>query len=280
MNQELFDRFVWKHDRMLLDDLIFRLEHFRSNDWDGGEDYFLFFKTKELVDMYQVFFSHYPEIQPSRMFELGIFDGGSTVFWNELLHPNQLISIDITKRFDSPYFLHYIQSRSLSDHIKTFWGIDQADKNRLRSIVSSECEGKLDLVIDDESHLYEPTRASFEALFPLCVPGGLYIIEDWAWEHWGGEYSLPSHPWANEEPLTQLALQLIEATGTSTGPISSVTTYQGFVVIERGNIQFQNPFDFNLDNYIVRRPTFPSANFIPSKLVNRARRIFSKIFHP
>jgi hypothetical protein len=29
----MFDRLVWQRDRMLLDDLVFRLEHYRSADW-------------------------------------------------------------------------------------------------------------------------------------------------------------------------------------------------------------------------------------------------------
>jgi hypothetical protein len=41
----------------------------------------------------------------------------------------------------------------------------------------------VDLVIDDASHLYDESRASFETLFPLLHPGGLYIIEDWRWQH-------------------------------------------------------------------------------------------------
>jgi hypothetical protein len=43
--------------------------------------------------------------------------------------------------------------------------------------------GPLDLVVDDCSHLYEPTRASFNELFPRLRPGGAYVIEDWVWAH-------------------------------------------------------------------------------------------------
>jgi cephalosporin hydroxylase len=275
----MFDRLVWKPDRMLLDDLVFRLEHFWSNDWDGGADYFRFFKTKELVNLYKAFFLHYPEFQPSRIFELGTFDGGSAVFWYELFHPSKHVAIDIKKNEDSPYFLRYIKSRGLSEKIKTFWGTDQADKKQLHSIVTAEFGGNLDLVIDDASHLYGLTRASFEALFPLCVPGGLYIIEDWAWGHWGGEYSLPNHPWAGEKPLTQLVIELIEATGTSTGAVSSVAVYQGFVVIERGWMQFQNPLEFDLENYIVRRPPLNPFLTFASKLVNRIKRKLSRLWN-
>ena len=109
------------------------------------------------------------------------------------------------------------------------------------------------MVIDDASHLYEPTRASFEALFPLCVPGGLYIIEDWAWDHWA-DFASPDHPWAKEERLTRLVIELIEAAGTSTQLISSITVYQGFVAVERGQLQLESAAGFDLADQIVRRP--------------------------
>jgi hypothetical protein len=35
-------------------------------------------------------------------------------------------------------------------------------------------------VIDDASHLLDPTRASFNVPFPLVRPGGVYVIEDWS----------------------------------------------------------------------------------------------------
>ena len=95
-----------------------------------------------------------------------------------------------------------------------------------------EFDGPLDLVIDDASHFYGPTLASFETLFPLLTPGGLYIIEDWAWGHWPG-FIVPDHPWAGT-PLTQLVVKIIEAAGTSTGLFANVTVYEGFISVERG----------------------------------------------
>ncbi len=276
MKQEMFDRCVWKRDRMLLDNLTFRLEHFRNDDWDGGDDYFLLFKSKELIDVYKDYFLHHPEFHPIRIFELGTFDGGSTVFWNEIIHPNKLVSIDISKREDNPYFCDYIANHGVGDRIKTFWGIDQANKDQLRSIVASEFDGSLDLVIDDASHLYGPTRASFEALFPLCTPGGRYIIEDWAWAHWGKEYSSPGHPWAGEKPLTKLIIELIEVLGGTSGPISSILVYQGFVVIERSWMQFEKPNSFSIDNHIVRRPRlirlYGSFSALKNRIQNRISR--------
>jgi cephalosporin hydroxylase len=248
----MFNRLIWQSDRMLLDDLVFRLEHYRSDDWEGG-DHFRFYKIKKLVDQYQAFFSLQPSYHPPRLLELGIWDGGSTVFWNEILHPHKIVAVDILESTDSPYFRHYLESRGLGKRIRTFWGIDQADKGRLRALVGTEFDGRLDMVIDDASHLYDPTRASFEALFPLCVPGGLYIIEDWAWDHWK-EFSSPDHPWAGQERLTRLVIELIEATGTSTELISNIAVYEGFVAIERGPYQFVNPAEFDLANHITCRP--------------------------
>jgi len=41
----MFNRLVWQRDRMLLDDLVFRLEHYRSADWNGG-DHFRFYNMQ------------------------------------------------------------------------------------------------------------------------------------------------------------------------------------------------------------------------------------------
>ncbi len=236
---------------MLLDDLVFRLEHYRNNDWDGGE-HFRFYKIKKLVDQYEAFFSRLPDWHPSHMLELGIFDGGSTVFWHELFQPHKLVAVDIKERTDSPYFRQYLESRGVAGKIKTIWNVNQADKDRLHHVVAEEMNGRLDMVIDDASHFYEPTKASFEVLFPLCKPGALYIIEDWAWDHWA-EFSAADHPWAEKTRLTQLVTELVEAVGTSTDFISNMTVFEGFAVIERGpkRIDAKN---FVLEDHIVRRP--------------------------
>ena len=248
----MFNRLVWQRDRMLLDDLVFRLEDYRSADWNGG-DHFRFYKVKELVDQYASFFSRRSDFRPERVMELGIYDGGSTAFWYELFGPQKHVALDIEDRTDPSYFRRYVESRGLDGRIKTYWKTDQTDKARLRTIVETEFDGPLDLVIDDASHFYRQTRASFEALFPLLRPGGLYIIEDWAWGHCP-KYIAPDHPWAGEEPLTRLVVELIEAAGTSTQLIWSIVMYQGFVVVERGPQQLDKATHFNLEDHIIRRP--------------------------
>jgi Methyltransferase domain len=260
MKLDMFDRLVWQRDRVLLDDLVFRLEHYRSPDWDGG-DHFRFYKMKELVDQYESFFSRRSDFRAEGVIELGIYDGGSTAFWYELFRPRKHVALDIQGQTDPPYFRRYVESRGLGGRIKTYWNTDQADKARLRLIVETELEGPPDLVIDDASHLYWPTRASFEALFPLLMPGGLYIIEDWSWSHWP-DFIVPNNLWAAEDSLTRLVTELVEAAGTLTQRegtlqcwqlILSMVVYPGFVAVERGPQQLDKATHFNLEDHIRRR---------------------------
>jgi demethylmacrocin O-methyltransferase len=69
-----------------------------------------------------------------------------------------------------------IEPRDLREpRIETFCG-SQADPAFLRGVVDRI--GPPDLIIDDGSHRSEHVIASFEVLFPLLAPGGLYVIED------------------------------------------------------------------------------------------------------
>jgi len=254
VRKHFFQHLVWQSDRMLLGDLVFRLEHYRNDDWELGTECFRFLKTKKLMDQYERFWQVEAEFQVENIFELGIFDGGSIVLWFELFQPQKHVAIDIVNPSDSEYFQRYLTTRKLGSQIKTFWNTDQGDKKRLLEIVRSEFITPLDLVIDDASHVYSLTKASFEGLFPLLRPGGLYIIEDWAWAHWK-EFQGRIHPWAAEIPLTQLILELIEATGSSTELISNIAIYEGFVAIKKGTAILPTDGTFRLGDHIWRRST-------------------------
>jgi hypothetical protein len=244
-------RLTWLPDRLLIDDLVFRLEHFKSETWDLREC-FAFYKTKPLVDQYFKYLGTTRDFSPRTIFELGIFDGGSTAFWFELFQPSKHVAIDLSNGQDSHYFEQYKVSRNAEQKIRTFWATNQADRERIRRIVSEEFDRPLDLVIDDASHLYIPTKASFETLFPLLRKGGIYIIEDWAWAHWK-EFHTPEHEWTNSTPLTKLVFELIEAAGSSKTLISNVVVFEGFAAVERGCEEL-NTESFRLDDRIVRLP--------------------------
>jgi cephalosporin hydroxylase len=274
-------RLIWAPDRLLINDLVLRLQHYKNDDWELGANCLLFFKIKGLVDQYERFWSTRPDFQISNVLELGMFDGGSLAFWMETLNPNKIVGVDLESRTNSPYFNGYLASRNLRQRVKTYWGVDQSDATALREIAQTEFGGKLDLVIDDASHFYSLSKASFEILFPLLRPGGLYVIEDWAWGHWP-EFYVMSRPWTVENEPTRLIIELMEACGSvmtqsaggATGAIASVTVYQGFVVVERGKTDLPKP-RFNLEEYINRRlpqsRRWGRGNVIWRELFARAR---------
>ena len=274
----MFERLTWLPDRALLGDLVFRLEQSRSDRWELGDDCFRFYKNRQLIEQFDRFWSA-TSFRPRHMLEIGIWDGGSTVLWYEHLRPARLVAIDLQDREDSPYFRRYVTANGLEARLLTRWRTDQADRAALREIVERDLGGQLDLVIDDGSHLDVPTRASFEALFPLLPPGGLYIIEDWAWEHWP-EFQDPSHIWAGEQSLTALVCELVAATGSSRTRFRSLAVYEGFIVVERGDSK-EDRHNFRLADHIRRRPwrTASSAKPQPEEDV-KVFAFYLPQFHP
>lgn len=240
---------------MQLDEFVFRLQHTKNAAWELGGDCFVFYKVKALVDQYARFFARLPDFAPQRIFELGIWDGGSIAFWFEVFQPRKHVAIDFLERGDTAYFERYLHSRQAQDRVATHWRVDQGDRLALRRLAATEFDGPLDLVLDDASHLYAPSKASFEALFPRLQPGGFYIIEDWAWAHWPAFHS-PQEGWIHQVPLTKLVHELTEAAGTSRQLIASLTVFEGFVAIERGEevLSPEEADDFSLDARTCRMP--------------------------
>jgi SAM-dependent methyltransferase len=243
------EKLIWQKDRVICNDLVFRLEQSKDNNWELGEECFVLYKPKDLLDQYERFFSTHQKFNPDNVVELGMWEGGSVAFWFEIFQPKKHIALDLQPRTDSPYFQKYVNDRGLQNRLRTYWHTNQADSGRLKEIVKHEFnEQPLDLVMDDASHYYELTKISFETLFPLIRPGGFYIIEDWAWWHWQG---LENY-YSDATPLSKLIFELVEAAGTSKDIIKNIVIYQSIVIVERGDAIIQKLDDFKLDNYIYR----------------------------
>jgi hypothetical protein len=267
------NRLRWMSDRVLFNDLVFLLVDTSSPEQPANECFF-FHKPKRLMMQYDELWRGKPAFRPARILELGLFDGGSLAFWFEYFRPEKIVGLDKSPRGDSAYFRRFLAGSDREARIRTFWGTNQSDRKRLREIVAEELGGSIDLVIDDASHRYEETKASFETLFPLVRPGGLYIIEDWSWACWSG-FKQGILPDGSELP--PLVFQLIEATGSMCGYlegsghaqtvkplIANVTVYPDFVVVERGPADAPATGDLDLERSITRSPQYARTSRLRS----------------
>lgn len=115
--------------------------------------------------------------KPQHILELGIYQGGSLVFFERLFRPQRVVGVEIsTDRI--PALDRYVDRGSV---IRPYMGTSQADKQRLDEILPNEFPEGIDLIVDDASHQYGFSRQSFEICWPYLRQGGLYILEDWPW---------------------------------------------------------------------------------------------------
>jgi hypothetical protein len=238
---------VWRGDTLDWHGRTFLLENPAAPR--PGVDGLILWKTPALIEQYRTFWARHTDFPAAQIVELGLWKGGSVVFWLEALQPTRLLAVDQRPESGSPVFDTWAAANR--DRVTVAWGVDQADAARLVVLVGSALTGPLDLVIDDASHRYEPTLASFEALFPLLRPGGFYIVEDWAWAHWPTLHAA----FAGLIPLTRLVTECIEATGNEHSGVAGVTVAQGFAAIERGSGSL--PSGWRLSDAIIRPPAAP-----------------------
>ena len=241
----VFDDIEWGEGRFLLRDAVFSTDPFGSVTANHVDvDSFTLFKGPPFIELYRTFFDSVP-LRPERILELGLWHGGSLAFWAGLFNPEKIVGIDGATRGDSPYFRNWIASRGLGDRVRTHWGVDQGDGATLRRIVAEEFRGApLDLVIDDCSHMFVPTKASFEALFPCLRVGGFYIIEDWNLA--SSKIVDPS----GELHLVDFVESLVRAAAdTERGLVRSLTLNGAFVAVQRGSVAIDDAAVFDLDDF-------------------------------
>jgi predicted O-methyltransferase YrrM len=146
-----------------------------------GIDGLVIMKQADMIEPYERLCDR---LSPRRIVELGINRGGSTALLAELARPERLVAFELSTA-PVPALDDFIAAGGLAEVVRPHFGVDQSDRSRLAEILDGEIGAEtLDLVVDDASHLYAPTLASFEALFPRLRPGGAFVIEDWRSEHW------------------------------------------------------------------------------------------------
>jgi hypothetical protein len=192
------------------------------------------------------YIDHLDGFKVDNMIEVGIWDGGSAIFFWNLLSPKKLCCIELKHKAE--YLTNYIEREKLSEGFRVHFGVDQADRERLNAIIAEEYAGDaLDLVIDDASHLYTPSLATFETLFPRLRNGGLYFLEDWK-----ANLIFPRHGGGDSDdfpPFHHLVRELLEVSLRAPSIISAVKCYHNFVILERGPEKLEEG-EFKIESYI------------------------------
>ena len=157
--------------------------------------------------------------------------GASLRMWKAFFPKANIYAIDI---FD--------KSRLEEPRIRIFRG-SQADPDFLRRVIAEI--GRVDVVIDDGSHVNEHVLASFHTLFPLLSVGGVYAIEDLQtayWPEFGGNNN-PDAPDTSMAMLKRLVdgLNWEEFRDREPGPydrhITSICFYRNLAFIQKGTNQ-------------------------------------------
>jgi hypothetical protein len=203
-------------------------------------------KTAEMLRLYdRILRDHRIE----GMFELGIFQGGSCAFFNQLLQPRVHVAIDSWP--ESWPALPELAADVAADGrlLKFYHGVDQTNGAVLSGLVTrwlmdEERASILDLVVDDASHLYEQTKSSFNLLFPLLRTGGIYAIEDWGL----AQYMRPTRDPIDvlDSPGTELSRLVFELTMCCVGRrdlIQEVLVTPDIVFVVRGPARPPMSFD-------------------------------------
>lgn len=181
--------------------------------------------------------THFKRLRKRRLnlLEIGVggedrmdYGGHSLRMWKDYFPNANIYGLDIHDKsaFEEP-------------RIKIFRG-SQADPDFLKQVAATI--GRLDIIIDDGSHINEHVLASFQTLFPLLAKDGIYAIEDLGasyWPDWGG-----SQDPASETTSIAMCKRLIDGLNwefiASREPhpfdqaIVELHFYKGLAIIQKG----------------------------------------------
>jgi cephalosporin hydroxylase len=202
-------------------------------------------------------FEYYSDLIRERnvrnLIELGIFEGGSALLFALLFDWLHIVAIDV--RPPDRAVREHLARLKLEDRVSLCYGISQDDRAAVERAVSATFGGEpVDMVVDDASHAYRLSRASFEILFPRLRHGGIYVVEDWAWAHWPGGFQ--TEQWVDQPALSNLAFEWTMLLGSRHDILEKVDIRSGTIAAFKSASQ---PLpDFRLDgSYLMRGKPLP-----------------------
>jgi cephalosporin hydroxylase len=185
----------------------------------------------------------------NNLLELGIWQGGSPLFYGLATDVGKVVALDIKNR--PPALDEIIQRHRIADKVKLHFGVSQDDRAAVTAIIDNEFgDEPLDVVIDDASHQYGFSRKSFEIVFPRLREGGLYIIEDWQWAHIDDPLYQKGEAFGGEPALTNFIFELMIAYGGHPGLFWNIVVRDWFIAVQKGAPVAP---DFRLDDLLRMR---------------------------
>ncbi len=242
---EIAKKLVW-HDKHHLQ--VGDTNFFLTLDWETAEtiestpEEFLLVKNQMLT---QTTVEQLPE-RIDNMIEIGIFKGGSIALYEELYSPKRLVGVDI-KPDRVAALDEYLERRSATDRVRLYYGVDQQDRDALDLIVRENfADEPLDLVVDDGSHRYGPTKATLNRFLTLLRPTGIYLIEDWSWAHWVRDR--PDSDQYDDEwnPLSKLVSEAVMLAASHPRLLRFVVIDRSRAVLIRGNDEVEPDENFDI----------------------------------
>lgn len=124
--------------------------------------------TKRWVGYLPYYWMHFRDIRfdVRNVCEIGVQSDRSVRMWEEFFPNATIYGLDIDEKC----------KEIEGGRVKIFIG-DQSNTDFLNSVLAS-IDGKLDIVIDDGSHVAEHQLSTFETIFPAMSTHGIYSIED------------------------------------------------------------------------------------------------------
>jgi len=238
----------WHVDGFSCGPFNFILEVTGIKDKQAKYPEFILMKSRPLVLDY---IENLKNVEVSNILELGIMKGGSCAMFEALYRPSCHMAIDVYKHDDDGLAELEKYVASFKRQFKAHYGVSQADIPRIMSEWNSLTGQKsFDIIIDDASHSYSLSMASFNGLFPHLRPGGVYVIEDWGWAHWNGPWQDTTHPEFNSPALSNLSIHcvlrttaLAQASDRYHPIISKVISTADQTVVFRGDAPISETFD-------------------------------------
>lgn len=108
----------------------------------------------------------------SSVLEIGVALGQSLRMWTDYFPNATIHGADIEPSFKA--------CEAYSSRIK-FHLVDQGNEEQLKTLGQFS---PFDLIVDDGNHWWREQIVSFQCLFPMVRPGGIYIIEDTCTSYW------------------------------------------------------------------------------------------------